>query len=231
MFWRILTLTILLFTFSSTLLAEEQPQEPNPFVLYGNEPAFSNNIVLTIDDCSVEYNVRWVFDILRNRGLTATFFCNTENLVNQDPQLWRDILAAGNELAYHTRFHMSYLTPEQLDEDFAVFVQEIRTILNDPNYTIRYIRPPRGVWNEDWLNWGESRGLLTVRWNFTLPETDPEMAYNIILHRQRGGSILLTHTGRADTQWLEDNVDNMMGWHNENGDLLLMRSISNALND
>jgi peptidoglycan/xylan/chitin deacetylase (PgdA/CDA1 family) len=231
MVWRLLFLISLVFAITSSLLAEQPAQPPEPFVLHGNEAAFLNNIVLTIDDCSVEYNVRWLFDILRNRGLTATFFCNTENLVNQDPQLWRDIVAAGNEMAYHTRFHMSNMTPQQLNEDYTVFLQEIRTILNDPNYIIRYIRPPRGVWNEDWLSWGTSQGLTTVRWNFTLPETSPEMAYNIILHRRRGGSILLTHTGRDDTQWLNDNIDRMMSWHNANGDLLLLRSISNAIGD
>jgi peptidoglycan/xylan/chitin deacetylase (PgdA/CDA1 family) len=227
MFWRIVVLLPLLLT----PIMFSQATEDEAFILYGNEEAFLNNIVLTVDDCSMEYNVRWIFDILRNRGLTATFFCNTANMLEQDPQLWRDIVAAGNELAYHTRFHMSYLSPQQLDDDFTVFVQEVRTILNDPNYTIHYIRPPRGVWNEDWLSWGAAHNLWTVRWNFTLPETQPEMAYNIILHRQRGGSILLTHAGRDDTQWLNDNVDRMMGWHNANGDLLLLRSISQALSD
>src|SRR5690349_12900297 len=102
MFWRIVVLLSLL----CTPMILSQAAGDDPFVLYGNEEAFVNNIVLTVDDCSMEYNVRSIFDTLRNRGLTATFFCNTANMREQDPQLWRDIVAAGNEIAYHTRFHM-----------------------------------------------------------------------------------------------------------------------------
>ncbi len=36
--------------------------------LHGNEPQFANNIILTIDDASIEENVRAIFDLLKGRA-------------------------------------------------------------------------------------------------------------------------------------------------------------------
>lgn len=202
-----------------------------PFILEGNEPELANNIAITIDDCSIEENVRWALNILRNRGLTATFFPNTLNIVKQDPQLWRDIVAAGMEIGYHTRFHMSWLTPEELDTDFTLFTQEVRDILGDPDYSIRYIRPPRGAWDENWLSWGESRGLITVRWNVVIPDNTLEAVIIAARNRRIGGSILLMHTGRTDLQWLQDNIDAMIWYTNNDGERFKPSSITDALND
>ena len=200
-------------------------------VLYGNETALANDIVITIDDCSVESNVRWAFDILRNRGLKATFFPNTKHMLRQNPQLWRDIVAAGFEIGYHTRMHTPGMTVEQLNADFDLFTAEVRGILNDSGYTIRYVRPPAGVWNTDWMNWSASRGLITVRWNMVLPNVTVNYVEGVISNRASGGSILLMHTGRADVQWLQDHVDTLTRYHEPDGTPYHLTDISDALTD
>jgi peptidoglycan/xylan/chitin deacetylase (PgdA/CDA1 family) len=200
------------------------------FVLDGNEPALQNNLILTIDDCSVEANVRWAYEILKNRGVTATFFPNTININDQDPQLWRDIVAAGNEIGYHTRSHMSGLTAAELDYDFQVFTEEVRAILSDPGYTIRYIRPPRGVWDSKWLLWGAERQLYTVKWNLS-SQTYVAHISQTARDRVHGGSIILMHTGRADLEWLQSVIDNLMQLTTDSGGPLLIRTLSAALAD
>jgi len=192
------------------------------YVFEGNEARFANNIVLTIDDCSVEANVRWAFEILHDRGLTATFFCNTSNITQQSPKLWRDIVAAGFEIGYHTRFHMSGMNQEQLEGDFNTFTQEVRTLLGDPTYSIHYIRPPRGIWDQNWLTWGAKRSLYTVKWNNVAPDVSVQ---SVLATAQAGaGYIVLMHTGTPDLQWLKANIDTLMAKYR-------VRSVSDALRD
>jgi peptidoglycan/xylan/chitin deacetylase (PgdA/CDA1 family) len=223
-------IVLLLFClFTTTVYA--QSVEDDPTIIRGNEPQLANNIVITIDDCSIEENVRVIFNTLRERGITATFFPNTYYINHQDPQLWRDIVAAGFEIGYHTREHYAYLTPEELNGDFDLFVQEIRTILGDPNYNIRYVRPPRGVWNDDWMNWARSRGLLTVQWSFTSPAITRDLFEGIVWNRERGGSILLMHTSLSDLDWLHDNLDWMMSLQSPEGSTYRLTNLTSAWND
>jgi peptidoglycan-N-acetylmuramic acid deacetylase len=222
-------IVLLLFClFTTTVYA--QPVDDDPTIIRGNEPQLANNIVLTIDDCSIEENVRIIFNTLRDHGLTATFFPNTHYINQQDPQLWRDIVASGFEIGYHTRNHYAYLTPDELNGDFDLFQEEIRTILGDPNYTIRYVRPPRGVWNDDWMTWARSRGLLTVQWSFTSPEITNDLFIGI-LHHPNGGGILLMHTSLSDLDWLNDHLDWMMSLQQDEGSAYRLGSVSSAWND
>src|SRR5689334_4365723 len=92
-----------------------------PRMTYGNEPELANNILFTIDDCADEALTREMFDLLVEKGITATFFPNTIYMIQQDPQLWRDIVAAGFEIGYHTRQHIDSMSETELDDDFALF--------------------------------------------------------------------------------------------------------------
>ncbi|MEQ8675414.1 MAG: polysaccharide deacetylase family protein [Aggregatilineales bacterium] len=201
------------------------------WILYGNEPQFANNIILTIDDASIESNVRIMFEYLRDRGMTATFFPNTHYINHQDSQLWRDIVSAGFEIGYHTRNHNSYLTPEQLSADFTLFQEEIRTTLQNPSYTIRYVRPPNGVWNADWLTWASDNHLMTVRWNITSETEDIGYMNGVLHNRTQGGSILLLHTGSNDVQWLQTNLPYLVEMRDDQQNPYHITSITRAFND
>ncbi len=197
----------------------------------GNEPQLANNIVITIDDNFIESDVRAMFHILHKRGLTATFFPVTKYMVRQNPQLWREIVAAGFEIGYHTRRHSWNLTPAQLDKDFPAFQDEVRKVLGNPNYTIRYVRPPGGLWNQNWLSWAHSRGLITVKWNDSAPGISLATLAGILKNRQRGGSIIIMHASRADADWLEKNIDALMALKDSHGKPYRIENLTAALND
>lgn len=206
-------------------------ESTSPYILTGSEPQLANNLIITIDDCSIEFNVRWAFNLLKNRGLKAVFFPNTLYINKQDPQLWRDIVAAGFEIGYHTRLHMRGLTPKQLTEDFTLYQQELRTILDNPTYQIRYIRPPGGVWNKDWLAWGAANHLITVKWNVVAPNITMPYVYGVIHNRVKGGSILLMHTGKADLNWLQKNISTLMRMKDGDGKPYIITTLTAALDD
>ena len=211
------------------VITQASAADDQSLIISGQEAALRDNIVLTIDDCVDEANVRAIFSLLKDRGLRATFFPNTHNMLKHDPQLWRDIVAAGNEIGYHTRYHRAGLSVKKLAEDFATFQDEVRQILGDPTYTIRYVRPPDGLWNADWLTWASANGLYTVKWNIVPPV---EISYlQAVLADEQGGGILLLHPVDNNIRWLEKNLDTLMQLQNSNGSPYKITMLSNAVND
>lgn len=199
--------------------------------LYGNEPQFANNLILTIDDCAIESQVRAMLDLLATYNLKATFFPNTRYMVQQDAQLWRDLVAAGHEIGYHTRLHTSWLTQDELTADFGLFQDEVRQILGDPNYAIRYVRPPNGAWNDEWQTWAANQGVLTVRWNFTAPAAEVPYIQAVLQNRAQGGSILLLHASKTDFEWLSANLKALVAMRGVDDTPITVNSLSNGLAD
>ena len=224
LFTLFVTLFAILFHNNFWLWASE-----DSMILYGNELELEDNIVLTIDDVSIEANIRIMFDLLNNINATATIFPNTRYLNHQDPNLWQQMIANGFEIGYHTRNHTSYMTPDELNADYDLFLSEIRTILNDPAYDIKYVRPPNGTWNQNWIMWAKSRGLLTIRWNITSATEDINYIENVLLNRKNGGSIILLHTDINDVQWLQNNLSQLIRLQDEQGNFFHITNLSNAL--
>lgn len=224
---KIIIVFIFILLSNSLLISANDPD----FTLYGNEPEFVNNILLTIDDASIESNTQAIFELLHQNGMTATFFPNTRYIRNHNPQLWRDIALAGFDIGYHTVNHSPYMTPEELTVDFRLFQQEIRDILNNPSYTIRYVRPPDGVWDENWMLWANASQLQTVRWNMTTVTDDLGYIEAVLQNRIQGGSIILLHTSYKDIQWLEANLLSLRNLHFDQDQTYNISCISCALAD
>lgn len=225
----IIVLPFLLFTPYTNQVSAGGNPSPDPSIITGNESILDDTIVMTIDDCSVESIVRAEFEILKKRKLSATFFPAMKWMIKEDPKLWRDIVASGFEIGYHTWNHTPGMSPAQLTADFTRFQNQLRLILNDPTYTIHYVRPPTGAWNADWLNWGRDNGLMTVKWNFTAPVATLPFIEGILSNRDKGGSILLIHTGRSDLKWLETNIDGLLSLHAPDGKHYQITSLTKGL--
>lgn len=208
-----------------------QPEAEIPAVITGTEPELADNILLTIDDCFSEEQTKEMFEFLLEKDLRATFFPVSSVIVDQNPELWQTIVDAEFEIGYHTRYHQGELTVAALEADFADFTEDVRYILDDPEYTIRYVRPPWGLWNDDWLTWAQDNNLHTVRWNI-VPRFDLTMAYfEAVLNHEDGGGIVLVHPRPTDMWWLEENIDAILDLHNPDGEPYTITTITEAFSD
>ena len=178
-----------------------------------------------------EEKTRKLFEYLLDKKISATFFPVSSAIVDHDPELWPAIVDAGFEIGYHTRFHQGELTIAELETDFAAFTEDIQAILDDPDYTIRYVRPPWGLWNEDWLTWAQDNDLHTVRWNI-VPRFDLTMEYfEAVLNHEDGGGIVLVHPRPTDMWWLEENMAAILQLRNPDGEPYNIVTITEAFND
>lgn len=170
---------------------------------------FGKNIVITIDDC---YNIKYtrrLFETLKARNATATFFPNTMYLskYNQDTiDLWREIYDSGFEIGYHSTNHKAYMSVNNLQEDFQKFTEHMRELLGDPDFSIKSVRPPYGAWDKNWICWVEQNELLNVRWNMSV---GGKMSYTMSLIEKSHSPIFILHAKHYDTLWLEDNIDHL----------------------
>lgn len=203
----------------------------HPQVLYGNDPALANNIVLQIDDNVYEGNIRWVFETLRDQGIVATYFPHTRYMLHQDPELWRELVAAGNEIGYNTRNHEAGFTAEGFAEDFRLFQEEVREVLGDPNYQIRYAKPPCWQWEENWFTWLESTDLIGVHTNIIGPAPSIPYVQGVLSDTIDGGHIMSIISFADQIEWLETNLIALQTLRDPNGQPYVITSVSGALGD
>lgn len=66
----------------------------------------SKKVYLTFDDGPVPEATPWVLDLLKSRGVKASFFCVGDN-VRKYPEIYRRILNEGHSVGNHTYNHLN----------------------------------------------------------------------------------------------------------------------------
>jgi peptidoglycan/xylan/chitin deacetylase (PgdA/CDA1 family) len=209
--WLIL-LSVLVVPLVASAQADDDDatEDTIPAVIYGNEDALRNNILFTIDDCFDEELTLEMYNFLNERELQAVFFPLSTEIIDHNADMWQAIVADGFEIGYHTRDHQANKSIEELEEDFVLFKEEVRQVLDDPDYIIRYARPPYGTWDANWLTWADERDLVTVRWNL-VTRFDLTMEYfEAVLQHEDGGGIVLMHPRPTDMNWLKNHIDSVL---------------------
>ncbi|BBE23956.1 hypothetical protein MN0502_28390 [Arthrobacter sp. MN05-02] len=108
-----------------------------------------NTVALTFDDGPNPGETAAVLDLLRDRGITATFCIIGQNV--QAPggaDLLRRIVADGHTLCNHGTSYadMGSWSQAQVETDLKENLRIIRTAVGDPSLQVPYFRAPNGSW-------------------------------------------------------------------------------------
>jgi peptidoglycan/xylan/chitin deacetylase (PgdA/CDA1 family) len=125
--------------------------------------ASGRGYALTFDDGPHAQGTPAVLDVLSGASARATFFLVGEQ-VQRNPELAREIAAAGHEIGLHCHRHRNLLrlAPWQVREDIA----RAQAIIEDATGTSpRLYRPPYGVLNASALGAARRRGWRTLLWS------------------------------------------------------------------
>jgi peptidoglycan/xylan/chitin deacetylase (PgdA/CDA1 family) len=180
------------------------PPEPEGSSLVALRPPVGVT-VLTYDDGPTPDVTDRLLPVLAEAGATATFFVLLTR-VRASPGLFREVQAAGHEIALHGPDHLrlTSLPPGA----HATRFREAKAELEDlAGAAVRWSRPPYGA--QDVASWRAARdaGLQPVLWSSSCLdwETHPHEDYLAELRAtDPAGAIVLLHDGFADER---DGVD------------------------
>jgi peptidoglycan/xylan/chitin deacetylase (PgdA/CDA1 family) len=172
--------------FGRTLIAGDDPSE----------------VALTFDDGPNDAATPRLLEVLARHGAHATFFA-MGSFARQQPEIVRQIVAAGHLLGNHTMSHpkLSVQPAARVRQELA----DCNAVLEDiTGVPIQYFRPPFGARRPYVLRAARELGLTPVLWNVTGYDWKPigvdgilrNLEAGIARNRRRGlGSNLLLHDG------------------------------------
>ncbi len=152
-------------------------------------------IAITFDDGPHGVNTPRLLEMLRQRGIHATFFTVGE-CVAENPDILKDIVKEGHEVANHSWNHPNLLklsdeaVREQLERTHNVITQ----VLGTPP---TLFRPPYGNFSPKQRQWAhDTWGYTTIIWDvdsLDWKHRNPAKTESIIMANTHPGSIILCH--------------------------------------
>jgi peptidoglycan/xylan/chitin deacetylase (PgdA/CDA1 family) len=172
-----------------------------PKTTYSQCHVQGNFVALTFDDGPSLENTPRLLDMLRKRGLKATFFV-VGQCAAQHPDILRRIAAEGHEIGNHSWSHPSLSkmgelgVTEQLQRTHDV-VQQIT------GSSPKLLRPPYGAFTANQRSWAHQKwGYKTILWDVDPLDWKVRNAGRVqseILRQTVPGSIILAHDIHAST--------------------------------
>lgn len=152
-------------------------------------------IAITFDDGPHGVETPRLLKMLRDRGIHATFFC-CGNCVAQNPEIAKQIVSDGHEIANHSWSHplLTKLGTEsvrdQLDRTHNVIKQTT-------GVAPTLMRPPYGAFTVQQRAWAHATwGYKCIMWDvdsLDWQHRSPAKTESIILSQTKKGSIILCH--------------------------------------
>ncbi|MQM28574.1 polysaccharide deacetylase family protein [Glycomyces albidus] len=163
-----------------------------------------DSIALTFDDGpSPEWTPK-VLDMLRERGIKATF-CLIGAYAEAYPELVADIAREGHTLCNHSWFHEFDLGDRGEDEIRANLQRTNDAIVKAaPGADVAYFRHPGGQWTDRAIAIAADLGMESLHWAVDPSDWDnrttEKQIREHVLDRTGPGAIILLHDGASNQQ-------------------------------
>lgn len=144
-----------------------------------------------------------MLDTLKEKGVSATFFCTLDYL-EQAPAVVARMISEGHIVGNHSTSHpsdCSALTREKMAWEILGAHNYLRTNFG---YECRYFRFPAGNYSQNTLEVVYSLGYRTAFWSIAHADWDPEnqpgvqTSFNTVTSRLHPGAVILLHTTAPD---------------------------------
>ncbi|SER57995.1 peptidoglycan-N-acetylmuramic acid deacetylase [Gracilibacillus ureilyticus] len=167
------------------------------------DPSGEKNVYLTFDNGYEAGFTEQILDVLKEKKVPATFFL-TGHYVDDKPDLVKRMLREGHIIGNHSDTHRDFtkLSKEELKEDIEILTNKLKKV--SENAVVQYVRPPKGTFNEQSLQWANELGYTHVFWSLAFVDWNEgqekgwEYAYNQVIDQIHPGAIILMHTVSKD---------------------------------
>ena len=174
-----------------------------------------DKVIYLTFDCGYEYgnNTSEVLDILKEKDVTAAFFCLL-SFYKKNPEVTQRMIneghILGNHSANHLTMHSGMSRTQMADELFQVD----KYLRETYNYKSIYFRPPSGEYCESLLDLCANLGYRTSFWSVAYRDwevnnqPDPQEALQILKDRLHPGAVYLLHSvSDTNVEILDDFID------------------------
>ena len=167
-------------------------------------------IYLTFDEGYEAGYTSQILDTLKQNEVKATFFI-TAHYLNTQQELVKQMIDEGHIVGNHTVSHpsMPSISNEEIEKEI---MQLHQAVYEKFNYEMKYIRPPKGEFNERTLKKTTELGYKTVMWSFAYMDWDEkkqpsiEKAKQIITQNFHCGEIMLLHPNSKTNAEVLDTI-------------------------
>ena len=155
-------------------------------------------------DCGYEYEnlTSKVLDVLKEKGVTATFFCTLDH-IRKETDLIARMIKEGHIVGNHSTTHPSFASISR--EKMAEEIEETENYLRENfGYAAKYFRFPAGEYNESALELISSLGYSSVFWSVAYDDWDTtkvrgkDYAVEKVMSRLHPGAVILLHSVSKD---------------------------------
>ncbi|VBB05000.1 polysaccharide deacetylase [Lucifera butyrica] len=159
-------------------------------------PTSRKVVALTFDDGPLNTSTPKILQILREKGVKATFFVVGER-VEKYPMLVRQEAAEGHEVGNHTYSHpkLRGLNRQEIDKE----IEKNETLISQVAPRPTLFRPPEGKYSKTVLEDARERGYIIVLWSIDTKDWRCPPVGDIVdsvLKNVKPGSIILLHDGK-----------------------------------
>jgi len=144
-----------------------------------------------------------ILDVLKKEKVPATFFV-TGHYLESAPDLVKRMAKEGHIVGNHSWSHpdLTQVSDEKIVEELKKVREKTEELTG--NKTMKYIRPPRGIFSERTMAIAKQQGythafwsLAYVDWN-TDQQKGAQYAYDSIMKQLHPGAVILLHTVSKD---------------------------------
>ncbi len=190
--------------------AQEESMRTYNCMYMGKE---DEGIYLTFDEGYENGYTASILDTLREKGVKAAFFI-TSPYLTQHEDLVRRMVEEGHIVGNHTVNHPS-LPGVTEDGALRAELSGLSDAFREKFGTeMKYLRPPKGEYNDRTLRITSEMGYTNVFWSFAYQDWErdksrgKEYAYESVMKGLHGGAVILLHAVSKDNaQALGDIID------------------------
>ena len=173
-----------------------------------------HKVYLTFDNGYENGNTPKILDTLKEKNVSAVFFV-TSQYVLENPDLIRRMIDEGHIIGNHSYHHHSFPTIS-IEKVYDEIMQLDALLLDQFQYKMTLVRPPKGEFNEQSLALSNLLGYQTVLWSYAYydynvaDQPDPTSALKKNLDNAHPGAIYLLHSvSDTNTQILSDLIEGL----------------------
>lgn len=160
-------------------------------------------VYFTFDNGYEEGYTAGILDVLKEENVPATFFV-TGHYVRSVPDLIKRMVNEGHIIGNHSDQHPDFtnLTKEGFKEELENLDRAVESLTGIKK--LQYVRPPRGVFNEETIKWANELGYIHMFWSLAFVDWHSdqnkgwESAYQQVMDQVHPGAVILLHTVSED---------------------------------